>query len=221
MCYQTKITKQKEEIAQRFKVDISNLKLFNPTEFCSAFDYPKTPVITNANPTKAQLFNWGLIPSWSQNNSIRNYTLNARIETLAEKSSFKDVIQNRCLIIANGFYEWQWLTKSGSKKQKYVITLPNEDMFAFAGIFTEWTDFNNKKINTYTIITTQANELMSEIHNNKQRMPVILKQEDEQYWLQGKNYEAFKFPYSCNFVAKPVNEHLNNTTNNTLKLNFD
>ncbi len=204
MCYQTKITKQKEEIAQRFKVDISDLKLFNPTEFCSAFEYPKTPVITNLNPEKAVLYNWGLIPSWTEDISIRNYTLNARIETLTEKSSFKDVIQNRCLVIANGFYEWQWVTKSGSKKQKYLMTLSNEELFAFAGIFSEWTNFNNEKIHSYSIITTQANDLMSEIHNTKQRMPVILKKEDEQHWLQGKNHEAFKYPYSCDLVAKAL-----------------
>lgn len=204
MCYQTKITKQKEEIAQRFKVDISDLKLFNPTEFCSAFEYPKTPIITNLNPKKVELYNWGLIPSWTEDISIRNYTLNARIETLTEKPSFKNVIQNRCLVIANGFYEWQWITKSGSKKQKYLITLSNESLFAFAGIFSEWTNFNNEKIHSYSIITTQANDLMSEIHNTKQRMPVILKKEDEQHWLQGKNYEAFKYPYSCDLVAKAL-----------------
>ena len=92
-----------------------------------------------------------------------------------------------------------------SKKQKYLITLPNEELFAFAGIFTEWTDFNNEKIHSYSIITTQANDLMSEIHNTKQRMPVILKKEGEQQWLHGENYEDFKYPYSCNLVAKPLN----------------
>jgi len=207
MCYQTKITKQKEEIKKHFKVDIKDIDPFEPNKFYSAFDYPKTPVITNTEPAKAQLFHWGVIPSWSQDNSIRNYTLNARIETLNEKKSFKDVVQNRCLIIADGFYEWQWVTKNGSKKQKYAITLPNNDLFSFAGIFTEWTDFNNEKINSYSIITTQANELMREIHNTKQRMPVILKKEDEKLWLAGENYEHFKFPYSCNLVAKQINTH--------------
>ena len=88
MCYQTKITKQKEEIKKHFKVDIKDIDPFEPNKFYSAFDYPKTPVITNTEPAKAQLFHWGLIPSWSQDNSIRNYTLNARIETLNEKKSF-------------------------------------------------------------------------------------------------------------------------------------
>jgi len=201
MCYQTKITKQKEEIAERFNAEINALNDYEPMEVCSAFEYPKTPIITNKAPTKVQLYNWGLIPSWSDDNSIRNYTLNARIETLAEKKSFKDVIQNRCLIVANGFYEWQWRNKTGSKKEKYLITLPDQELFAFAGIYTQWINFNNEVINSYAIVTTQANELMSEIHNTKQRMPVILKKQDEQNWLQGENYQDFSFPYSTHLIA--------------------
>lgn len=75
------------------------------------------------------------------------------------------------------------------------------ELFSFAGIYNEWTDVTNEKINTYSIITTQANILMSKIHNTKQRMPIILKKEDEQHWLKGENYEDFKFPYSCDLVA--------------------
>jgi putative SOS response-associated peptidase YedK len=212
MCYQTRIIKQKEEIMERFNAAIDELNDYNPIEFCSAFDFPKTPIITNENSSKIQLFNWGLIPNWSEDKSIRNYTLNARIESLSEKKSFKDVIQNRCLIIADGFYEWQWRTKSGSKKEKYLITLPNKELFAFAGIYSEWTNYNNEKINSYSIITTQANELMSKIHNTKQRMPVILKSKDEQSWLQGEDYNAFAYPYSCDLIANLLsNEHLNQT----------
>jgi len=213
MCYQTRIIKQKEEIMERFNAAIDALNDYNPMEFCSAFDFPKTPIITNENPDKIQLFNWGLIPSWSEDESIRNYTLNARIETLSEKKSFKDAIQNRCLIIADGFYEWQWKTKSGSKKEKYLITLPNEELFAFAGIYSEWTNLNNERINSYSIITTEANELMSEIHNNKKRMPVILKHEDEQSWLQGEDYNAFAYPYSCDLIATLLSTKNPNQTN--------
>lgn len=206
MCYQTRLIKKKEALMERFNAEIDALNNFEPIEFCSAFDYPKTPVITNKIPTKIQLYNWGLIPAWSQDNSIRNYTLNARIETLDEKKSFKNVIQNRCLILADGFYEWQWRNKSGSKKEKYLITLPNEELFAFAGIYSKWVDFNNTTFNTYSIVTTQANELMREIHNTKQRMPVILKKEDEKNWLQGVNYDDFKFPYSCELIATSLSQ---------------
>ena len=201
MCYQTRLIRKREEIAERFNTEIDDLLDYEPIEFCKAFDYPKTPIITNKNPQKIELYNWGLIPQWSQNDSIKQYTLNARIETLSEKPSFKDVINNRCLIIADGFYEWQWRNKTGSKKEKYLMTLPNEELFAFAGIYSSWVGFDNTIINSYSIITTEANELMSEIHNTKQRMPIILKKEDEQNWLNGGDYKKYAFPYSCELIA--------------------
>lgn len=201
MCYQTRLIKKREEIAERFNTQVEDLKDFEPIEFCKAFDYPKTPVIIDKNPNKIELYNWGLIPEWSQNDTIKRYTLNARIETLNEKKSFKNVVQNRCLILADGFYEWQWRNKSGSKKEKYLITLPNEELFAFAGIYTQWVGFNNTITNSYSVITTEANELMSEIHNTKQRMPVILKKEDEQNWLNGNDYIKYAFPYSCDLKS--------------------
>jgi len=204
MCYQTRIIKEKEAIKERFNADVSALESFSPLEQCIAFTFPETPVITDTAPNKVQLYHWGLIPKFSEDISIRKYTLNARIETLSEKKSFKEAVQNRCLIIADGFYEWQWLTQSGSRKQKYLITLPNEELFTFAGIYSQWEDDNGNKQNTYTIITTQANELLSKIHNTKKRMPIVLKKKDEQSWLQGENYEDFKFPYSCNLIAKPT-----------------
>jgi len=207
MCYQTRLIKKKEEIQKRFQVDVGEVEDLDSLELCSAFDFPKTPIITNKHQNKVQMYHWGLIPSWSEDNSIRRFTLNARIETLDEKKSFKSFIHNRCLILADGFYEWQWLTKSGSRKQKYLITLANDELFTFAGIFTNWIDFDGKTISSYSMITTQANELMCEIHNTKQRMPVILKKEDEQKWLAGKDYKNFKFPYSNNLIAKKLNDN--------------
>lgn len=205
MCYQTRLIKKKEEIQNRFRVSVDDLMNIEELELVKAFDYPKTPIITNDKPDKISMYNWGLVPEWAQDTSFRHYTLNARVETLTEKPSFKGVIQNRCLIIADGFYEWKWLNKSGSKKQKYQITLPNEELFTFAGLYTQWQNFDGTIMNTYTMVTTQANELMSEIHNTKQRMPIILNKNDEHDWLNGKDYNAYKFPYSQNLVAIPVN----------------
>lgn len=206
MCYQTRLIKKKEEIQKRFQVDVGEVEDLDSLELCSAFDFPKTPIVTNLHPEKIQMFNWGLIPSWSEDNSIKKFTLNARIETLEEKKSFKNNIRNRCLIIADGYYEWQWLTKSGSRKQKYLISLENERLFSFAGIFSSWIDFDGHSINSYSMITTKANKLMCEIHNTKQRMPVILQKEDEQKWLDGKDYKNFKFPYSPHLIAKKIND---------------
>jgi len=196
MCYQTRLLKKKEEIQKRFNIPKDDLEGFNPSEIIKAFDYPKTPVITNEKPNTIQHFNWGLVPSWSTDTSHRHYTLNARIETLNEKKSFKDVIQNRCLIIADGFYEWKWLNKSGSKKEKHLITILDENLFAFAGIYSTWIDIEGNHFKSYSMITTEANELMSEIHNTKKRMPIILHSTDEEKWLDGEDYTKFQFPYS-------------------------
>ena len=205
MCYQTRLIKKREEIMQRFNAEMNELLDYSPVEFCSAFDYPSTPVITDERPQDIQFFNWGLVPDWSQDIFVRKYTLNARIETLHEKKSFKSVINNRCLIIADGFYEWQWVTKSGSKKNKYLITVPDEGLFGFAGIYSKWLDFEGNIFNSYSIITTEANELMSEIHNTKKRMPVILKKEDEYAWLKGRSVEEFKYPYEIELEARALN----------------
>ena len=99
------------------------------------------------------------------------------------------------MVIADGYYEWQWLDTKGKNKQKYLITLTSEEPFAFAGIWSEWIDINTGElIKTYSIITTEANDLMAEIHNNKKRMPIILNNDNELLWLNGKDYNLFKKP---------------------------
>lgn len=192
MCFFTKQTKKATEIEFRYKADFTEPDLYTPVEQINGFTFPKTPVITSRNQKIIQLFNWGLIPEWSADKSIRKYTLNAKIETLDEKPSFKDYTSNRCLIIVNGFYEWQWLDKKGRNKQKYEITLPDEDLFSFAGIWSSWKEPAGKQIYTYSVVTTRANELMSEIHNTKKRMPVILSKDQEESWLNNTPVENFK-----------------------------
>ena len=170
-----------------------------------ALIFPSLPVIIDENPKIITHFNWGLIPSWANDDKIRAVTLNAKVETLEEKASFKEVINNRCLVIANGFYEWQWLDAKGKNKIKYEIGHENEELFAFAGIYSKWLNGNTGNIvNTFSIVTTEANPLMAEIHNIKKRMPIILKKEDEQRWLQHENQKEFAFPYTTNLVAKQI-----------------
>lgn len=184
MCFHTKLTKSEEELQKRFDAKLepanaSNFGLFN------GFTHPKTPIITHNEMQKIQWFEWGLIPHWAKDEAIQKNTLNARVETLREKPSFKDVLHQRCLVLADGFYEWQWLDAKGKQKRKYEIGLPNQELFAFAGLWSSWTDKNTGEIRqTYTIITTEANELMSRIHNTKKRMPIILAASHEKDWLQ-------------------------------------
>lgn len=145
-----------------------------------------------------------MIPNWSQDSNIQKYTLNARIETLQQKPSFKNVINNRCLVIADGFYEWQWLDEKGKKKQPFLVTLPNHELFAFAGIWSEWLNKNTGElINTYSIITTVANEFMAEIHNSKKRMPIILSPKNEYEWLNQAPVESFK-SLSLDLIAQSL-----------------
>lgn len=152
----------------------------------NGFQHPSTPVVTSAEPERVQLMNWGLIPHWAKDRSIQNNTLNAKMETLAEKPSFRNVLSNRCLVFADGFYEWQWLDPAGKQKQKYLITLQDEQPFAFAGLWSHWNDpLTGLSLKTYTLITRPADELMSRIHNNKLRMPWILQPGDERTYLQG------------------------------------
>ncbi|MCE5320657.1 MAG: SOS response-associated peptidase [Bacteroidales bacterium] len=154
----------------------------------NGFAHPDVIVVANTQPNKLQLMNWGLIPFWAKDRTIQNSTLNAKIETLNEKPSFKYSINNRCLIFADGFFEWQWLDEKGKNKQKYLLALKDESPFAFAGLWNAWSDKSTgEQLKTFTILTTEANKLLSEIHNSKKRMPVIVSNETK--WLMGEKLE--------------------------------
>jgi putative SOS response-associated peptidase YedK len=205
MCYRTKLNAKLSEIEKAFSARFIEPESYTPIDEINAFDFLKTPVVIDENQGEIDLFNWGLIPHWAKNDELKKATLNARIETLSEKPAFRDSAKSRCLIIANGYYEWKWLDAKGKQKQKYLITPKGQEIFAFAGIYSTWKDpVNAKLINSYSIVTTDANELMSEIHNNKKRMPVVLKKEDRQNWLIGKNLNNFPFPYEVELEAKEV-----------------
>lgn len=205
MCFHSKQTKLALEVENRFKATIEKKELFNTSNDINGFDFGINPVITDENPNTIKHFNWGLIPSWSKDEDIKKLTLNARIETLEEKPSFKNSINKRCLVIANGFYEWQWQDSKGKNKIKYEIGIGNDDLFAFAGIYSQWVNQSTGEIkDTYSIVTTQANQLMAEIHNTKKRMPIILKPEDESKWLQHEPINNFAYPYEVNLIASKL-----------------
>jgi len=129
---------------------------------------------------------WGLVPFWAKDTSIGSRMINARVETVTSKSAFRSAIkQRRCLIPANGFYEWQG--KSGNK-QPYYFCLPSEKQLAFAGLYEVWEDKNAvsdaEPYKSCTIITTDASDSVKNIHN---RMPLILKPEVYSEWLDPEN----------------------------------
>ena len=146
MCFHSKQTKLALEVQSRFNAIIDNSLEFKPTAHINGFEYPKNPVIIDEKPNIITHYNWGLIPAWAKDEEIKQYTLNAKIETVNEKPSFKNSVDKRCLVIANGYYEWQWLDQKGKAKQKYELCLPNEELFAFAGLYANWVDNNTGEI---------------------------------------------------------------------------
>ncbi|WP_165929535.1 SOS response-associated peptidase [Pseudocnuella soli] len=159
---------------------------FEPVYHANGFDFPLMPVMTGAEPNKVQAYRWGLIPSWTGTladaDKLRTQTLNARGETIFTKPAYRSSVQQRCLVLADGFFEWM---EFGKKKYPHLVQLKDESVFAFAGLYSHWTDKETGEVlRSFTIITTDANPLMARIHNTKQRMPVVLPQALWNEWLQ-------------------------------------
>jgi putative SOS response-associated peptidase YedK len=182
MCGIATNTKPKKAIEDKFSAAFK--AQWQPIFAAKAFAQHTLPIITNKNTNEIILAKWGLIPSFINTEmdaaNIRVNTINARSETIFEKPSFKNnIINNKCLILVDGFVEYQHNNKD---KQAFYIQIQNQELFAFAGIYNVW-----QNDITFSIVTVPANELMSEIHNSKLRMPLILKNEDEQKWLQSNS----------------------------------
>jgi putative SOS response-associated peptidase YedK len=140
--------------------------------------------ILNDSPKEISFVHWGLIPSWSKDKSVSSKMINARAETLIIKPAFKRLYRNkRCLIIADGFYEWKKDTGT-KKKTPYFIKLKSGEPFTFAGLWDTWTEpTTNQKIISAVIITTVPSRKIKEIHD---RMPVIIPKEDRLLWLNSE-----------------------------------
>lgn len=124
------------------------------------------------------MFHWGLVPFWAKDPKIGTRLINARAETIAEKPAFRTPFKkHRCLVLADGFYEWD---RKGARRVPYRVVLKDEMPFALAGICDYWKDESGKELRSFSIITTDANQLIATIHD---RMPVILLPQDEKVWL--------------------------------------
>ncbi len=173
-------------------------------------------VIANTGEDKLDFFTWGLVPFWAKDPAIGNRMINARSETLAEKPSFRNAFKRRrCLILADGFYEWQKFPGEKTKLPTY-IHLKNGKPFAFAGLWEEWNSPDGSQILSTTIITTQPNSLMAPIHN---RMPVILPESAYREWItpgeaDTQNLIRFFQPFDADMMeAYPVSRLVNNPRN--------
>ncbi len=188
MCFTIEVHLSRKAIENRFAVDTSALYDFDFRYFYNAFSNPNIPVITQNDPDRIRLLQWGLIPGWAGDlnkaEQIRKGTYNARSESLHEKPSFKEPLRSgRCLVIAHGFFEWQLVN---GVKIPWYIRLKNDNPFVFAGLFDQWRDPDRgDTYQSFSIITTAANPLMAKIHNTKLRMPVILPEEKERDWITG------------------------------------
>lgn len=179
---------------------------------------PTQPVLALANDGRntADYFTWGLIPSWAKDPEIGSRLINARAETLGEKPSFRGGYKyKRCLIFADGFYEWK--AQAGAKtKIPHFIRLTSGKPFAFAGLWDEWHSPDGSQIKSCTIITTEPNELMSTLHN---RMPVILPNNAYAQWLDAsprkpEELQGLLVPYpSAAMTAYPVSTLVNSPAN--------
>jgi putative SOS response-associated peptidase YedK len=173
-------------------------------------------VVANNGQHKVEFFQWGLIPSWAKDPKIGNQLINARAETLGEKPSFKNAYKRRrCLVLADGFYEWK-KEDDGAKTPMY-IRLASGDPFAFAGLWEMWQTAENT-ILSCTIITTDPNDLMAQIHN---RMPVILPPAAYEQWLdpaerRPDDLQGLLHPYPTELMtAYPVSKMVNSPKNDS------
>ena len=179
---------------------------------------PTQPVAVVPNDGKNQLdyFTWGLIPSWAKDPAIGNRMINARAETLAEKPSFRSAFRRRrCLVLADGFYEWRKEPDQKTKTPMY-LQLESRSPFAFAGLWEFWQSPDGSKVLSCTIITTQPNSLVERIHN---RMPVILPPAAYEQWLASEEQDPSQLapllrPYPAEeMVAYPVSRLVNSPQN--------
>jgi putative SOS response-associated peptidase YedK len=204
-------------IAQAFQVDnVPELKpRYNiaPTQLV-----PSILKTSDSQNRQFKMLQWGLIPSWSKDAKIGTKLINARAETVADKPAFRSAFRKRrCLVVADGFYEWHQ-QENNKQKQPFYIRMKDEQPFAFAGLWEHWQDAHGEEIETCTLLTTEANELMQSIHN---RMPVILEPKDYDLWLapELKNTELLQ-PLLCPYpteemTAFPVSTLVNKPSNDT------
>ena len=187
MCGRYTLTASGEDVADLFALEDvpALLPRYNlaPTQEAAV-----VRVVAPRAPRTLDLLRWGLIPYWAQDPAIGNRMINARAESVAEKPSYRDSFQRRrCLIPADGFYEWK---KAGKAKQPYLIRRRDRRPFAFAGLWSTWRDRNTPNAvprETFTILTTSPNDLLRPLHD---RMPVILDPTDFAPWLDPANRHA-------------------------------
>jgi putative SOS response-associated peptidase YedK len=203
-----------EELQEFFPIDRANCDV--SANFNVAPSQEILAIFNHQGENWLDRFHWGLVPFWAKDPSIGNRMINARAETIAEKPSFKNAFKKRrCLIIADGFYEWKG---PRGQKQPMLITLPDKKPFAFAGLWESWRKIESETpYRSCTIITTEASKSIRDIHH---RMPVILKPEAYTNWLNPENQDIADLKIILakerltELISYPVSKKVNATGNN-------
>lgn len=219
MCGRYVNTAKKEEIKKEFQAKLSKTFADKP-RYNIAPSQMINAVLNENSETVLTDLKWGLIPHWAKDAEIGNKLINARAETLTEKPSFRDAFKSRrCIIPATGFYEWK---KGRDGKQPYYFYLPEKEVFGFAGLYENWIDkTTGEELQTCTIITTEANDVLKPVH---ERMPVILKADDYEEWLDEDLKDTMKLgkllvPYSAKEMESyPVSKAVNLPDNDSEEL---
>jgi putative SOS response-associated peptidase YedK len=186
MCFTVNVNLIKEELENRYGATLIDPDKYRPSYYYHAFSLPSIPAICSEDTSKIKLLKWGLIPGWTksqdQANIIRYKTFNARSESIATRPSFSLSFRSkRCIIPVKGFFEWQHL--DNEKIPWYVYHTENE-VLSLAGLYDDWIESNTGEVlSTFSIVTTEANDLMAVIHNSGKRMPVILNKSTENRWI--------------------------------------
>jgi putative SOS response-associated peptidase YedK len=179
------VTAAREDYFQDYSFEYVPENRYNiaPSEYVAA--------VRNTGENVVEPLRWGLVPSWTKDVRMGYKMINARAETLAEKPAFRQPIKKkRCLILADGFYEWKH-PRAGSSKIPYYVHMKNQEPFALAGLWDEWKPPDkDEPLRTCTVITTDPNEVVEELHN---RMPVILNRDAYNFWLDPGTHEAEEF----------------------------
>jgi putative SOS response-associated peptidase YedK len=220
MCGRSSLTKTEKELEARFQATFysEDLERYNPLPNFNVAPTQMHPVITNLDPKHLQFFKWGLIPFWAKDIKIGYKMINARKETLLEKSTFKNAVKKkRCIVPFDGFYEWK---KIGNKKIPFRIGIKDEEIFCIAGLWERWNNPEGGEIYSFTLITQEPNEFMSKIHN---RMPAILDRDQEKYWLDDDIpvedlINSLNPPPDENMIAYTVDARVGNVRNNDAEL---
>jgi putative SOS response-associated peptidase YedK len=182
VCGRYTLTVERSVLAREFHLYPSDLKRW--VSHYNIAPLMPIPVLFKEEELKFELFRWGLIPSWAKNEEMGERMINARKETLAEKPSFRESFnKRRCLILADGFYEWK---KAQGRKIPYYVRLRSRGPFSFAGLWSQWASPEGEDIRSCAIITGEPNELLAPIHD---RMPVILPPSFRERWLNPSNHD--------------------------------